>query len=129
LEKGEFVGEKRCFSVITSRVTKSVKEVIDEKIDLRIRVTNGNSEPVLKHSEWGSKESRREINISFNTKDFTEMIDFIRLIGFNKVVLQATATRVYKYNGVEFALVNVPNWGYYFEAEILTEANKARIAY
>ncbi len=128
-KEGMFLGEKKRFSVITASSSKSVKEVVDEKIDLRIRVTNGKSELVLKHGKWGSMDSRREINIAFDTNDFSEMIDFIRLIGFNRVVLQATDTRCYKYKGIEFALVHVPGWGHYFEAEIMADKDESETAH
>jgi len=36
-------------------------------------------------------------------------------------VLQATKTDLYLYRGIEFALVKVPGWGYYFEGEIATD--------
>ncbi len=32
------------------------------------------------------------------------------------------------YEDIEFALVEVPGWGYYFEAEILTETNAIKSA-
>jgi len=127
--EGKFLGEKKRFSVISASSQKSVKEVVDEKIDLRVRVTNGKSELVLKYGKWGSKDSRREINIAFDTKDFDEMIEFIKLIGFNRIVLQATVTRCYTYNNIEFALVHVPGYGYYFEAEIMADDNESEDAH
>ena len=48
------------------------------------------------------------------------MIEFLLILGFYYGVLQATRTYLYLYKGIEFALVKVPGWGYYFEAEIIT---------
>ncbi|MDO8647533.1 MAG: hypothetical protein Q7R70_03900, partial [Candidatus Diapherotrites archaeon] len=53
---------------------------------------------------------------------------FLRILGFVHGVLNATKTFSYKYNGIEFALVKVPKWGNYFEAEILTSKRKMKKA-
>jgi len=49
-------------------------------------------------------------------------------LGYYYGVLQATTTYVYLYKGIEFALVRVPRWGYYFEAEIDTTPAKVKKA-
>ena len=48
------------------------------------------------------------------------MIEFLLILGFYYGVLQATKTYLYLYKRIEFSLVKVPGWGYYFEAEIAT---------
>lgn len=50
------------------------------------------------------------------------MIEFLDVLGFYYGALQATKTFLFKYKGAEIALVKVPGWGYYFEAEILTDS-------
>ncbi len=42
--------------------------------------------------------------------------------------MNATKTYFYKYKGIEFSLVKVPNWGYYFEAEIIVDKNDIKKA-
>jgi len=42
--------------------------------------------------------------------------------------LNTTKTYFYKYRGIEFALVKVPNWGYYFEAEMMVNKNDIKKA-
>ena len=51
------------------------------------------------------------------------MTELLQVIGLYYGGLQATQTMVYLYKGVEFALVKVPGWGYYFEAEINVNHN------
>lgn len=46
------------------------------------------------------------------------MTEFLKMLGFYYGVLQTT-TFFYLYKGIEFAVVKVPGWGYYFEAEIV----------
>lgn len=56
------------------------------------------------------------------------MIEFLFILGFYYGVLQATKSYLYLYKGVEVVLVNVPNFGYYFEAEIVSDPNSITIA-
>ena len=50
------------------------------------------------------------------------MTEFLNALGFYYGALQATKTFLFKYKGVEFALVRVLGWGNYFEAEVATES-------
>jgi adenylate cyclase class IV len=52
----------------------------------------------------------------------------LKILGYYYGVLQATKTYLYLYKGIEFALVKVPKWGYYFEAEIKTTKDKIKKA-
>lgn len=129
-KNGKFLGEKDRFSLIYFDHGKEADFNLqkDNPVDLRLRITNKKSELVLKYGKWGGKESRKEFFFPIDSKKFEEMAEFLHILGFYYGGLQATKTNVYKYKGFEFALVKVPGWGYYFEAEILTAQDKADIA-
>ncbi len=101
-EKGEFVKEKDRFSVIYFPRGKE-----------RLKVSN---------------DARKEFSFPVESEKFEEVTEFLKIVGFYYGVLQATKTYVYMYEDIEFALVEVPGWGYYFEAEILTKANAIKNA-
>lgn len=119
---GKFLGEKDRFSVIYSPRGKEKLRVVRSPIDLKLRITNKSSELVLKYGRWSGNDARKEFFFPIDSKKFEEMTEFLKIIGFYYGVLQATKTFLYLYNGVEFALVKVPNWGYYFEAEIVVDS-------
>ncbi len=127
-EKGEFVKEKDRFSVIYFPRGKERLKVSKSPLDLRVRITNKKSELVLKYGRSSGNDARKEFLFPIESEKFEEMTEFLKIVGFYYGVLQATKTYVYMYEGIEFALVEVPGWGYYFEAEILTEANAIKNA-
>ena len=127
--KGKFVAIKKRFSVIysSSRGKESFK--LDRSpIDLKVRITNKKAELVLKYGQWSGNDARKEFLFPIEAKKFGEMIEFLQILGYYYGVLQATTTYVYLYKGIEFALVRVPRWGYYFEAEIDTTPAKVKKA-
>jgi len=119
-KNGEFFGEKDRFSLIYFSHGKEAdfKLQKDNPIDLRLRITNKKSELVLKHGAWSGKDARKEFFFPIDSKKFEDMTELLQVLGLYYGGLQATKTMVYLYKGVEFALVKVPAWGYYFEAEI-----------
>lgn len=125
-KNGKFLGEKDRFSAIYSPRGKETLRVVRSPIDLKIRITNKKTELVLKYGRWSGKDARKEFLFPIDSKKFEEMTDFLKILGYYYGVLQATKTYLYKYKSIEFALVKVPRWGYYFEAEIVT--NPASVA-
>jgi len=117
-KNGKFLGEKDRFSVIYSPRGNETFKFNRNLADLKVRITNKKTELVLKYGKLSGKDARKEFLFSIDSKKFEEMTEFLMILGFYSGVLQATKTYLYLYKGVEFALVKVPNWGYYFEAEI-----------
>jgi len=89
------------------------------KKDIRLRVTNGNPEIILKIGEWGGAENRKELSI-FTKSDFDTLVEMFGELGFVKGMLCVRKSKVYEYQGIEFALVEVPGHSYYYEAEKMT---------
>lgn len=127
-ENGKFLEEKDRFSVIYSPRGKESLKLHRDPIDLKLRITNKKSELVLKYGKWSGNDARKEFSFPVDSKKFEEMIEFLQIIGFYYGVLQATKTHLYMYKGVEFAVVKVPNWGHYFEAEIATNLDSIKNA-
>jgi len=127
-EKGEFVKEKDRFSVIYFPRGKERTKVSKSPLDLRVRITNKKAEVILKYGRNSGNDARKEFSFPIDSERFEEMTEFLKILGFYYGALQATRTYVYMYKGVEFALVDVPGWGYYFEAEILTESSEIKNA-
>ena len=120
-KQGKFLGKKYRFSVIYSPSRgKEVFELNRSPIDLKVRITNKKTELVLKYGDWSGNDARKEFLFPIDSKKFEEIVEFLFILGFYFGVLQATRTYLYLYKGIEFALVKVPGWGYYFEAEIGT---------
>lgn len=113
-------GTKKRFSIIYSTSKKSVREIKDDPIDLKLRVTNGKSEIALKYGKWSGKDARREFGFEIDTDQYDDFIEFLKILGYHKAVLMDNIKHDYIYRGIEFSLVEVPHWGYYFEAEIMS---------
>lgn len=122
-KNGKFLGNKKRFSIIYSPRGKESLGLHKNPVDLKIRITNKKSELVLKYGKWGGKDARREFLFPINSRKFEEMIDFLFILGFYYGVFNATKTYFYKYKNIEFALVEVPNFCYYFEAEMMANKN------
>lgn len=129
-KNGKFIGKKDRFSVIYSPYRgKEILELSKKSpIDLKIRITNKKTELVLKYGKWSGNDARKEFLFPIDSNKFEEMVEVLRILGFYYGVLQATKTYLYLYKGIEFALVKVPSWGYYFEAEIATDTNGVKKA-
>ena len=120
-----FVGEKDRFSLIyfNHGLVKDVREIKDEKIDLRLRITNKQAELVLKYGTWGGSDSREEISLPVPNEKFAETVLLLQRLGWTKGVALATKTYTFQYQGIEFALVQTKHLTY-FEAEKMVTTKK-----
>ena len=91
--------------------------VEERKKDIRVRVTNGIPEIVVKVGEWGGTEQRKELSMLGKPGEFDTLVEIFGHLGFKKGTLAERKSRVFEYKGIEFALVEVPGHSYYFEAE------------
>lgn len=90
----------------------------DRKKDIRLRVTNGIPEIIVKVGEWGSGvDQRKELSILAKKGEFDTLVEIFGELGFCKGIVCQRKSKVYEYKGIEFALVEVPNHSYYYEAE------------
>lgn len=123
-EEAKFIDEKKRFSIIYATSKESVREDRDNPIDLKLRVTNGQPEIALKYGRWSGNDARKEFGFHINSDQYDDFLEFLKILGYDKAILMANTKKDYLYHGIEFSLVEVPDWGYYFEAEILTAEDK-----
>ena len=85
--------------------------------DIRVRVTNGIPEIIIKLGSWGGSESRRELSFKGKKGEFETLVEIFGQLGFTKGMLAERNSIVYEYKGIEFVLARTPGHRYYFEAE------------
>lgn len=85
--------------------------------DIRLRVTNGIPEIIVKIGEWGGSEQRKELSAFTKQGEFDTLVEIFGELGFCKGMLCVRKSKIYEYKDIEFALVEVPGHSYYFEAE------------
>lgn len=125
---GKFIDVKKRFTLINNTSNESVREVKEELIDIKLRVTNKKPELAVKYGKWSGKDARREFNFFLEEDQYSEMLEFLKILGYKKFALMANTKHDYSYHGIDFSLVEVPEWGYYFEAEIVSDAQSAQEA-
>jgi adenylate cyclase class IV len=124
-ERAKFLKEKDRFSLLYFRggVPYDVSDIKNEKVDLRLRVTNKIAEIVLKYGIWGGSDSRKEISIPIELDKFDDATELLKNLGWDSGVIMTTKTFVFDYKGIEFALVNSKTMDY-FEAEKMIKDKK-----
>lgn len=93
----------------------------NRKKDIRLRITNGNPEIIVKLGDWNSSNHRKELSVFTEAGSFDKLVQIYAALGYEKGMLCERTTQAYMYDGVEFALVSVPNHSFHFEAEIMAE--------
>ena len=111
LREGEFIQRKERVLIDYS------KGIENRTLDIRLRNTNKISEIIVKTGAWGGSDARREYGVKTNDS-FDTLVQIYKLLGLSTGVLCVRNSDVYKYQGVEIAIVEVSNHSYYFEAEI-----------
>ncbi len=85
--------------------------------DIRLRITNGQPEIVVKIGKWGAGENRKELSVLTHEVSFDKLVEIFDALGYSKGALCVRNSVVYDYDDIEFAIVEVPGHSYYFEAE------------
>lgn len=99
--------------------------VENRKKDIRLRVTNGIPEIIVKLGKWGGADQRKELSVLTNPNSFATLVEVFGELGFTKGMLCSRKSKVYEYKEVEFALVEVPNHSFYYEAEKMAHENES----
>lgn len=135
LSRGEFSRIKKFFAKHAKYKSKKERVLIDystfikgqelreRRQDIRLRTTNGVPEIIIKLGSWGGNENREEISVLARENSFDDLVRIFGILGLQKGTLCVRNSTVYDFKGVEFALVEVPNHSYYFEAEVMCNAN------
>ena len=99
-------------------------EMKDRKKDIRLRITNNVPEIMVKLGNWGGVDQRKELSVTTAPGTFDTLVEIFAALGYEKGVLCDRRTEAYEYKGVEFALVEVPDHSYYYEAEKMARADQ-----
>lgn len=89
--------------------------------DIRLRITNGKPEIIVKLGLWNSNNHRKELSVFTEPGSFDRLVQIYAALGYKKGMLCERYTRVYVYKDIEFALVEVPGHSFHFEAEIMSD--------
>lgn len=127
---GKFKKKKKriSFMYFKNGVPEKYSSAEDDEVDLRIRITNGEPEIIVKQGKFTATHSRKETSIFFKPSEIEKYLDFLMALGWKRGVIYAAETHVYEHKGIEFSLVEIGDYGYNFEAEILTEESKVESA-
>ena len=93
----------------------------NRKKDIRLRITNGNPEIIVKLGDWNSANHRKELSVFTEAGSFDRLVQIYAALGYEKGMLCERTTHVYEYDGIEFALVEVPGHSFHYEAEIMSD--------
>lgn len=116
---GKKIGEKD--RILIDYSTFLPGGVENREKDIRLRSTNGIPEIMIKLGAWGGTDQREEISVLGQTGQFDAMVKAFAVLGYEKGMLCHRKTKVFEYQDIEFALVEVPGHSYYFEAEKMVE--------
>lgn len=98
--------------------------VEDRQRDIRLRITNGVPEIVVKFGVWGAQEVRKELSVLAQPGDFEKLVQIFAAMGFVKGMMCVRKSQIFDYKDIEFALVEVPGHSHYFEAEIMAHSGE-----
>ena len=96
-KKSKFIEEKDRFTLtfFNHGFVKDVREILNDPIDLRLRVTNKKAEIILKHGRFGGTDQRKEFSIPISLDKFDEAVEMFGLLGWNIGITFATKTFVF----------------------------------
>lgn len=124
IAKFKGIKERISFVYIRHNINIDVREVLDDLVDLRLRVTNKSAEIIMKYGKWSGSDSREEYSVPINLKDIESSVSLLKCLDWDKGIIAITKTYVFDYKGIEFALVRYHEKESYFEAERMVENKK-----
>lgn len=107
-----------CYTILRPEDTE-----VSSDLDIRARITDEEPELVIKVGKWKGSDMRKEVSVQVRRGEFANLIAVCATLGYTEAIVSESLTVVYQYQGVEFSLVNKSDHSYFFEAEILVEAN------
>ena len=91
----------------------------DPLLDVRVRITNGVPELIVKKGRFGASEAREEFSTIAEKGQFIPLVKTCFAMGYRSGIIAERNSHVYEYDDVEFALIDVPGHSKFFEAEML----------
>ena len=100
----------------------------NRKKDIRLRITNGNPEIIVKLGDWTSSNNRKELSVFTEAGSFDTLVQIYAALGYTKGMLCERITEAYNDDGIEFAIVAIPGNSYHFEAEVMADEDNVAAA-
>lgn len=116
-KNADFVKVKKRFQLVYLK-RQDLRADRNNMLDLKVRITNGKGEVVIKYGNWLTGETREEYQIALMLEDLPELLKMLSILGKSWGTAVYSETSVFMYKGVEVSLVYVPNNIYYWELEI-----------
>ncbi len=123
---GKLVDKQSRFLVDYSTFLEGIGE---RKSDIRVRVTNGQAELIVKKGKFGG-HSREEASVFVKGNDLKRALFFMFLLGYKKGVAADRGIVRYEIDGIEIAIQDVRICGKpgkihsrFFEAEIMADSD------
>ena len=117
LSKNGVLKEKRNRILIDYSTFLPDQGIKERTKDIRLRVTNKKPEIIIKVGNWGGSDHREELSVFAEEGSFDTLVKSFHVLGYSKGVLCVRNSSIYTYKDIEFAVVEVPEHSYYFEAE------------
>ena len=130
-KKGKFLGSRKRLILMyfRDRIPKDIREIEDEVVDLRLRITNGKCEIVLKYGLFRKECERIEVSVHVDKKDFENAVNLLKYLGWKIAVAYATKVYTYEYKKVKISLVEILKTKFrLFEAEKMSKKGKIKKA-
>ena len=100
----------------------------NRKKDIRLRITNGDPEIIVKLGDWNSSNHRKELSVFTEVGSFDVLVQIFAELGYEKGMLCERITEAFNYDGIEFAVVEIPGHSYHFEAEMMSDESDVESA-
>jgi hypothetical protein len=93
------------------------------RLDVRARITNGVPELVVKHGEWGSGK-RVETLVECKHGQFLPLVTALAAVGLTIGIGGHRISERYTQKGMELAIIEVPSYTYFYEAELMVSTGE-----
>ncbi len=129
LTKEQFLNLKKSFDAEAQHVESHDREMyllkgypgydhfVERDTDIRLRNTDGQCEIMLKQKVNDDYQSRKEISLQLKDDNLDNAKEIVKALGYTKGLRMNRKKHIYKYNDVEWSLVDAGKDLYYFEAE------------
>jgi len=105
----------------------TTKELRESHVDLRARITNGSVELMIKHGEWGTGV-RTESPVQCASGQFVPLVKALNGLGYVKGIGCHRIITRFMSGPIEVSLIEVPEYAWFFEAELLVASSDAEQA-
>lgn len=117
-EKGELLETQDRKMILLRGYPGYSKDPTTRDTDIRLRATNGVCEVMVKHKTSDNNVARSEISLPLTCSDLTLPKKVFKALGYSAGTWMHRKKEVYRYNAIEWSLVDVPEGLRYFEAEL-----------